>query len=160
MLQVYWRPNSDAWALLSDALALHGISPLPRVARTEKGKPYFPDFPNLHFSLSHTNGASLCALSDSLVGVDIEPIRLRREGIWKFCMTEDEFSRFQSQGAGWEQFYRIWTLKEAWCKYTGDGLGHPKKWPLPPPCPHRSYLLDGFAAAVCSTETPPDFILL
>ena len=59
---------------LYDALALHGISPLPRVARTEKGKPYFPDFPNLHFSLSHTNGASLCALSDSLVGVDIEPV--------------------------------------------------------------------------------------
>ena len=160
MLRVYWRPDSDAWKLLSDALALHGISPLPSVARTEKGKPYFPDRPGLHFSLSHTKGAALCALSDAPVGADMEPIRPRRETLWKFCMTEEEFSRFQAQGGGWEEFYQIWTLKEAWCKYTGDGLGHPKKWPLPPPCPHRSYTLGEFAAAVCGSEPPSDLILL
>jgi len=92
--------------------------------------------------------------------VDIELIRPRKEGLWKFCMTDDEFSHFQAQGGGWEEFYQIWTLKEAWCKYTGEGLGHPRKWPLPPLCPHRSYCLDGFAAAVCGTEAPPDLILL
>ena len=160
MLQVYYRLDSDAWTLLADALALHGIPPLPRVERTEKEKPFFPDLPDLHFSLSHTKGACLCALSDAPVGVDIEPILPRRESLWKHCLTPEEFSRFQAQNGGWEEFYRIWTLKEAWCKYTGEGLMHPRKWPLPPPCPHRSYFPDGFAAAVCGAEEPPDFILL
>ena len=40
MLQVYYRADGDAWALLTDALALHGISPLPAVCRTPKGKPF------------------------------------------------------------------------------------------------------------------------
>ena len=30
---------------------------LPPLALTEKGKPYFPDIPAVHFSISHTNGA-------------------------------------------------------------------------------------------------------
>lgn len=160
MLQVYYRPDGDAWTLLTDALALHGMFSLPTIERAEKGKPFFPDLPQLHFSLSHTNGASLCAVANAPVGADIEPIRPRRKGLWEYCLTEEEFSRFQAQGTCWEEFYRIWTLKEAWCKYTGDGLGHPRKWPLPPPCPHRSYQLDGFAAAVCGEEAPPDLILL
>lgn len=159
MLELYFRAESDAWALLRDALSQHGYPTLPRVARTERGKPYFPDLPALHFNLSHTQGFSLCALSDAPVGVDIEVLRPRREGLWRYCLTDEEFQTFQAQGGGWTEFYRFWTLKEAWCKCTGEGLGHPKRWPLPPPMPHRSYLGEGWAAAVCAAEAPGEFIV-
>lgn len=160
MLQLYLRRDSDAYALLTDAAALHGISPLPAMARSDRGKPFFPDLPVLHFNLSHTHGLSLCALSDRPVGVDVEVIRPRREGLWRYCLTQQEYADFLTGGGGWEEFYRIWTLKEAWCKYTGLGLGHPKKWPLPPPCPHRSFAGEGFYAAVCAEEAPGELLFL
>ena len=160
MLEVYIRPDGNAWALLTDALALRGIAALPEVARTPKGKPFFPALPELYFNLSHTLGWSLCALSDAPVGVDIEVPRPRREGLWRFCLTDGEYAAFLASGGGWEEFYRLWTLKEAWCKYTGQGLGHPRRWPTPPPCPYRCYAGEGFAAAVCGEEPPGGFIFL
>lgn len=160
MLEVYIRSDEDAWALLGDALALWGIKALPPVSRAEHGKPFFPTLPGLHFNLSHTAGWSLCALSDTPVGVDVEAVRPRRKGLWRYCLTDGEYADFMGRGGGWEEFYRLWTLKEAWCKYTGRGLGHPRQWPTPPPCPYRSYAGDGFAAAVCGEEDPGELIFL
>lgn len=160
VLKLYLRADGDAWGLLTQALSLHGLPSLPTVARTDRGKPYFPDYPDLHFNLSHTRGFSLCALSDAPVGVDVEAIRPRKERLWQYCLTGEEWAAFQAQKGGWPDFYRLWTLKEAWCKCTGEGLGHPKRWPLPPPTPHRSYSGDGWAAAVCAAEPPGELILL
>ena len=41
---------------------------LPPIRLTSLGKPYFPDFPEVHFNLSHTTGAVLVALSGEPVG--------------------------------------------------------------------------------------------
>ena len=158
MLQLYLRQSEDAYKLLSDALALHGIHSLPFLSRTAQGKPFFPDHPELHFNLSHTKGWSLCALSDHPVGVDIEVMRPRNERLFRHCLTETELQGFDGT---WPEFYRLWTLKEAQCKYLGQGLGNPRSWPTPPPCPHRSWLTEEFAAAVCGEELPPEnWILL
>ena len=43
---------------------------LPPIRLTSLGKPYFPDFPEVHFNLSHTTGAVLVALSGEPVGVE------------------------------------------------------------------------------------------
>jgi len=157
MLQIYLRQSEDAYSLLTDALSLHGFSSLHGISRAPSGKPFFPEFPHLHFNLSHTKGWCLCALSDKPVGVDIEVFRPRREGLFRYCLTEEEYARFDGT---WPEFYRIWTLKEAWCKYTGTPGRHPRLWQTPPPIPHRSWLTDRFAAAVCSEEAPPDWSLL
>ena len=45
---------------------------LPPIRLTSLGKPYFPDFPEVHFNLSHTTGAVLVALSGEPVGGDIK----------------------------------------------------------------------------------------
>lgn len=157
MLEVYLRQGQDTYGLLADALALHGVSSLPPMARETEGKPYFPSRPDLCFNLSHTKGWVLCALSDRPVGVDIEVIRPRREGLFRFCLTAEEYARF---GGGWTEFYRLWTLKEALCKYHGQALGDPRRWVTPPALPHRSWVTDSFTAAVCGEELPPEWILL
>ena len=43
---------------------------LPPIPLTSLGKPYFPDFPEVPFNLSHTIGAVLVALSGEPVGVE------------------------------------------------------------------------------------------
>ena len=58
-----------------------GLTELPRIETGEKGKPFFPDYPKIHFNLSHCKYAVACALDSAPVGVDAEAHgRLRRDG--------------------------------------------------------------------------------
>lgn len=54
-----------AYLLLRMALwEQRGWRDLPRIEVDELGKPFFPDHPDTHFSLSHTAGAAAAALAD------------------------------------------------------------------------------------------------
>ena len=96
-----------AWALLGLAL---GRGEVPAVAREPSGKPYFPDAPELCFSLSHTQGAVLLALSDRPVGADVELVRPAPPRLSR---------RFGLEG---EAFFRSWVRREARGKRTGAGV--------------------------------------
>jgi len=137
----------------------YGISPLPELARTDLGKPFFPALPHIQFSISHSKSIILCAVSAKPVGVDIEDIRPRRESLPQYALTEGEFSRYQSLGGDWPAFYTLWTRKEAWCKYTGQGLGH--SWDQTPQEElfYGEYAGEGWRAAVCGEEIPPTEII-
>ena len=120
-----WRVEQmEAHALLALMLEERGIEPLPQIARREKGKPYFPDRPHLHFSLSHTGPLSLCALSDRPIGADMERLGTPREGLPAYVLSPRELAWFQERGEAWEDFYTLWTLKEARVKCTGEGIFH------------------------------------
>lgn len=138
----------------------YGLSPLPELARTELGKPFFPDLPQIRFSVSHSKSLILCALSDRPVGVDIEDIRPRRDSLPEYALTQPEWERYQSLGGDWPAFYVLWTRKEAWCKYTGQGLG--RSWDRTPQEDglfYREYAGEGWKAAVCGEEPPPAAII-
>ena len=82
------------------ALALErelGIHPLPEIRRAAGGKPYFPSCPSLHFNLSHSRGAAVCALHSLPVGVDVERLRAA--------------PRRLAQGMADEAFFRLWTAR-------------------------------------------------
>jgi 4'-phosphopantetheinyl transferase len=87
------------------------------------GKPFLEDFPDIHFNISHASGAIICAVSDRPVGVDIEKKRKINRRIINKYFTESEsnyvFSENYHQD---ERFTRIWTMKEAYVKYTGKGM--------------------------------------
>ena len=124
--------------------------------RGEKGKPFFPDHQDRRFNLSHTGGVVLCALSDEgEVGVDAELVRPRRETLPAYVMSEAELAAFDGS---WAEFYRIWTLKEAYAKYLGGAIYPPRAVPAPPPVPHRSYAGEGWQAALCGTGELPEEI--
>lgn len=119
-----WKVGEgDAYTLLSTLLVeAREVEPMPLIARTETGKPYFPDRPDLHFSLSHSGGLSLCALADTPVGADIELVRPRSKGLPRYALSDREYEWYESRGSRWEDFYILWTLKEARVKCTGEGL--------------------------------------
>lgn len=145
-----------AWPLLrAAARRLWGWEALPEVERSPRGKPYFPGVSDRFFSLSHSGGLALCALSGGPVGADIEALRPRHERLFAFCLSGEERERFDGS---WEDFFRIWTLKESWCKREDSPLWPPREVPAPPPCPHRSYAGADWRAAVCCTDAPPEEI--
>ena len=159
-MTIYGVQGGTPRFLLARLLA-HGkeLYTLPEIARDPRGKPYFPDRPDLHFNWSHSGDLLLCALSDRPVGVDIERTRPRRPYLPRYALTDAEFEEFEFLGGGWSAFYTVWTRREAWVKYTGDGLlAHRGEDPPVSGLFLRSYGGKGWRAAVCGEEEPPDQI--
>ena len=120
---VLWLGRGDAHGLLAELLkSEYGLSSLPETAREESGKPFFPGFRALHFNLSHSGPLALCGVGAAPLGVDLEVLRPRREGLARYALSEAEYDFFRQQGGDWGAFYTLWTLKEARVKCTGQGL--------------------------------------
>ena len=110
-------------ALLAGAVrAVWRLEALPETALGPQGKPFFPSHPALHFNLSHSGPYAFCALSDVPVGVDVERLRPRRAALAKRALSEEESAWYVSRGRRWEDFYTLWTCKEARVKCLGTGL--------------------------------------
>lgn len=83
----------------------------------------------LHFSLSHTRGLVACAIGALYpLGVDVEawttpaPIEIAAR---YFASAENQLIDKQPEAKRPLTFYRLWTLKEAYLKATGQGLNAP-----------------------------------
>ncbi len=91
-----------------------------------QGKPYFKDYPEIHFSLSHSGNMAVLAISDGEVGIDVQESRGFQEKVMKRFYQEEEIKRIESTEdieIKERLFYQIWTGKEAYIKYTGKGMG-------------------------------------
>lgn len=142
-----WRMGKENAYQLLEALLREeaGLAALPEMARREKGKPYFPGLPHIHFSLSHSGDLSLCAVSRLETGCDIELVRPRKESFPAYVLGGGELRWFESRGSRWEDLYALWTLKEARAKCTGQGLVPPvRDIAVPLIGPGESAELDGF----------------
>lgn len=151
-----WRiGEGDPYALLSALLAeSKKVEPLPIIARTERGKPWFPEHPDLHFSVSHSGGLSLCALGDTPVGADLELVRPRSPGLPRYALSDREYEWYESRGSRWEDFYTLWTMKEARVKCTGEGIFHVPARQVPVPLlePGESGEWEGFSFTALAGE--------
>lgn len=90
-----------------------------------QGKPYLEDYPGICFSLSHSGNKVVLALSDSEVGIDVQENRGYNEKIAKRFYHKVEYKILEQAESVSEcerLFYRIWTGKEAFIKYTGKGM--------------------------------------
>ena len=98
-----------------------------QIARPEGGKPFLPDFPTIHFNISHAGDWAVCAISDGAVGVDVEQIKEReiKTALLDKVLSESERAHWRASPSGEKAavFYRCWTMKEAYAKCVGRGLG-------------------------------------
>ena len=129
--------RSQAYGLLAVGLREHwDLEQLPSIARGKRGKPLFPDFPQLRFNLSHSGPRALCALDRDEVGVDIQQITLRRSAFLDRLLSPEERAWLLGLGDDPEAFTQLWTLKESFCKFTGLGLTRPVS-AIPVPLPRQ-----------------------
>lgn len=151
-----WKTGTgDPYALLAALLReTKGVDPLPEIARTERGKPYFPHHLELHFSLSHSGDLALCALADTSVGCDMELVRPRKPGLPRYVLSNREYAWYEGRGSRWEDFYTLWTMKEARVKCTGEGLFRrpAREVSVPLPEPGESALWEGFVFTALAGE--------
>lgn len=145
------RPKPDDWA----------VAPL--------GKPYLRDFPEVFFSLSHSHGMALAAVHNLEVGADIERIRPVDVAVARRIMSQTEYEYFEKSRDKLEAFFNVWTLKESYLKFTGQGISVPLKEITVLPsengittntqdCAFRLFdSLPSFKAAVCHKGGGVDF---
>lgn len=91
------------------------------------GKPYVKNFPDVHFSISHSGDYVLVAFNKGPIGIDVEKSNdFDYKGIvdryfenfeknYIFKRSDDYFDKLQ-------RFYQIWTAKESYTKLKGVGL--------------------------------------
>ena len=84
------------------------------------GKPYFPAFPQLHFSITHSGDTWMCAFGGAPLGLDYQVSRsCRKEALSRrfFNPLEQEYLKTHP-----DAFFPLWSAKESYIKYTGRGL--------------------------------------
>ena len=112
-----------AYMLLWDGLSReYGAENAPLFDILSHGKPVLRGCPDLHFSLSHSGNAVLCALDRHPVGADIEMIRRRSLEHLLSVFSDRERTSIEQAASPELCFTRLWTRKESYLKLTGEGL--------------------------------------
>ena len=124
MMNIYCAPSLGqkgspvVYALLEHAYRIeYGESP-PEIKKTPNGKPFFPERPDVFFSLSHAKTHVACVLSDVPVGVDIESPREVSNRAVRFFCSEEELTLFEP--------LELWVLKESFIKLIGGTVASVK----------------------------------
>lgn len=114
----------------------HTYGTLPKIAYEHGGKPYFREKADIHFNLSHSKNIVLCAISDKNVGADIERVRKiskaaiqrvfsekEQEYVYDESVKENGEMKEENTDLKKEGCIRLWTMKEAFSKLRGIGIG-------------------------------------
>ena len=144
--EVHYAEALSAEALLCCAAKKEGLSLPLDIKVKEGGKPFAENF---NFSISHSKGKILVAVSDCEVGADIQKINpLQSLGTARKFLTEKERANLDT-----EKFFKLFTMKESYFKMTGEGL------PLSPVpfenftnCYFHTFKKEDYMISVCSPE--------
>lgn len=122
------------------------------------GKPQIVNFPK-KFNLSHSGDYVICAVGNGEVGADIQKWVSYKERTAERFFAAEEWKLLQEAPVSQrtELFYRLWTRKEAYGKYTGQGIGSAvgedfsdeEKWNEKQICFQEHVLEEGYSMAVC-----------
>lgn len=117
-----------AYLLLKRALRTeYGLTASPVFGYGEHGKPFIVGHPEIHFNLSHCREAVACVVSDRPVGIDVESVRQYKDSLARYTMNDDELRLIAEAERPDVAFTRLWTMKEARLKLTGEGIRNDMK---------------------------------
>ena len=145
MIKVYYTfANPKSEDFIKKSLFLYSGKSDFEIKKTPNGKPYTD---GIYFSLAHTNGLTVCAVSDNEVGIDAEKIRPVRNGeriIKRF------FGKCEKNLTD-EAMLCMWTQFESRVKYFGETIIS---------CTNaktkevytETFLVEDYIVSVCSAE--------
>lgn len=155
MTKIYIFKNKiDHYNFLSKLVAeKYNIDALSlKIMRNAHGKPYFENFPIFYFNVSHSGDLTVIAVSEQNVGIDAEKLRIPNLKVAKrFC--EDEYAYINKTPTP-TAFFEIWTKKEAYLKYLGEGLhgGLNSFSVFKTDTPIKTFKNGDYVISVCGTE--------
>lgn len=122
------RQGIGAELLLQAALQelLPELTQPPEIAVDALAKPYLRGA-ELHFNLSHSGRYAACVIADRPVGVDIQMVREYSESLAERCFTPEERKTLSAAEEPDRAFTALWTLKESYLKWKGDGIRMPMR---------------------------------
>ena len=85
-----------------------------KVCIGEHGKPYLQNSSDIFFNLSHSGDYVLCGIADRQIGVDIQKRHDK-----DVSGVKEKIHNAQDKD---EDFFLLFSAKEAFCKCTGEGL--------------------------------------
>jgi 4'-phosphopantetheinyl transferase len=112
-----------AYLLLIHALREEGVFvDMPEFIYGEHNKPYLKNYPGWYFNISHCKNAVCCVLSRKEVGIDIEEIKEYKEDLAAYVSSDEELNMLHCCDNQADEFYKLWTRKEAVFKMLGSGI--------------------------------------
>jgi 4'-phosphopantetheinyl transferase len=118
LVQAQRRRAREALALSCKASGI-SLGPLNKDARDAP-----VPFNDTYWSLSHKPRFVAAVVGPAPIGIDIEEITPRHEGIHAYLAGDEEWALADRS---WETLFRYWTAKEAVLKAVGVGIAHLKK---------------------------------
>jgi len=92
------------------------------IVKNDNGKPFIKD-KNIYFSISHSYGLIVCAISNKNIGIDVEKIKpISLKTIDMFASIHEKNYITKTYKNIEERFFTIYTLKEAYVKMYGFDL--------------------------------------
>lgn len=135
------------------------------VERTEQGKPYFPQYPQIQFNISHCRSCVACAVGSRPLGIDVERRFPWKEPLAKRICTPGEWEQLQAltDGEKEQRLQLLWSRKESYLKYTGTGIRVNLKelsvWtPEDTRCRFYEWQRERYTLTVCTEEEPEQLI--
>lgn len=110
-----------AGILLTRILGVDGAP--PALAYGENGKPYLVDRSDTYFSITHSDKWVFLGVADCEIGIDAQMPRKVCPRLAARSTTPEELAWVKENTE--PNFTRLWTMKEAYLKYTGTGLTVP-----------------------------------
>lgn len=123
-------------------------------ARGEHGKPFFTLAPEIHYNISHSGSYVLCIFAPESVGIDVQMHRkVNYERMLERIVPAHMVREIMMADDVQQAFFTQWVLREAYIKWTGEGLSRDVRTI---PMDQGSYVLldlePSYSAAVWSAD--------
>lgn len=93
-----------------------------RIMEGEHGKPFCGNREDFCFNLSHSGEWVVCASAPEPVGVDIQQVKEVNLRVAQRFFLPEECEILKNSTDKNSLFCRMWTMKESYIKYTGQGM--------------------------------------
>lgn len=111
------------YILLIHALREEGVfKEMPEFSYNEHDKPFLKNYPGWYFNISHSKTAVCCVLSRKEMGIDIEEVGEYKESLAAYICNDKELESLHDSENKADDFYKLWTRKEAVFKMIGSGI--------------------------------------
>ena len=159
------RQSLGVGLLLQKVMRRYGISE-EQLRIGASGK---PECEGLEFNLSHSGRLVACVVGEKPVGCDVERLREAPKKLASrfFTKKEKEYLSACSVKDYDGEFYRLWTMKESYMKFTGEGMRLPlNAFEIVLPdgasvlrggqlqaCSLKEFAVPGYRVTVCAEES-------